>query len=529
MKLEETNLAPVVLFVFNRADHTRRTLEALEQNYLSKDTILYVYSDGAKNNATQDEILAIEDTRSVLREKTWCKEIHIIESEINKGLALSVVDGVSEIINKHGKIIVLEDDIITEIGFLTYMNQMLNLYIDNQKVMHISAYMYPVQVEIKPSTFVLNILSCWGWATWKRAWDHYDPDVDNHLKKIGEKPENINKFNIEGHAHFYEQLLLNRDNKINTWAVKWYASWLFSEGVSIFPNKSLVQNIGHDGTGENCGENSIFKVETKKELLVDNIVLLEETSLRKEVDLFFENNFSIIPKKYPDSFLKKVKTKLKLRIKSFVYKVFPELNRLKLLSRLDDNINFLSNSSNQCHISLKSKIYPPFKLNNSSIGDYSYVAPNSIINRTEIGKFCSIGPNLISGWGKHPIDGISTSPMFYSTEKQNGFTLTNENKVEEVSSIFIGNDVFIGMNVTILDGVSIGHGAVIGAGAVVSKDIPAYAVAIGNPIRIIKYRFEESEIEKLLNTEWWNWEEEKLKKVESNFFDLNTFLNKTKV
>ena len=75
MKLEETNLAPVVLFVFNRADHTRRTLEALEQNYLSKDTILYVYSDGAKNNATQDEILAIEDTRNVLREKTWCKEV----------------------------------------------------------------------------------------------------------------------------------------------------------------------------------------------------------------------------------------------------------------------------------------------------------------------------------------------------------------------------------------------------------------------------------------------------------------------
>ena len=174
------------------------------------------------------------------------------------------------------------------------------------------------------------------------------------------------------------------------------------------------------------------------------------------------------------------------------------------------------------------KLYPPHFIIDSKIGKHTYISKNAIITLTEIGKFCSIGPNLLCGWGIHPINGISTSPMFYSTQKQNGHTLTKENKVEERKKVIIGNDVFIGMNVTILDGVVIGDGAVIGASTLVSKNVPPYAVVVGNPMRIIKYRFSEPIIKELIELKWWEMDEEGLKLVEENFFEIDDFLAKAK-
>lgn len=172
----------------------------------------------------------------------------------------------------------------------------------------------------------------------------------------------------------------------------------------------------------------------------------------------------------------------------------------------------------------KVKIYEPSSISNTEIGDYSYIACNSNISYAKIGKFCSIGPNLLCGWGIHPVTGISTHPMFYSTKKQNGFSLSNDDKIEERKEIIIGNDVFIGANVTILDGVKIGNGAIIGAGAVVIHDIPDYAIAVGVPAKVKKYRFNKKTISKLNQLEWWNWEYNKLQKIEENFFNVKGLL-----
>lgn len=185
-------------------------------------------------------------------------------------------------------------------------------------------------------------------------------------------------------------------------------------------------------------------------------------------------------------------------------------------------VSRLENSS----IGKNVRINEKYIIDNTKIEDYTYIAFNSIISETIIGKFCSIGPNFVCGWGIHPINGISTAPMFYSTQKQNGVTLSLTDKIEERKKIHIGNDVFIGANVTILDGVSIGDGAVIGAGSVVSKDIPAYAIAVGCPINIIKYRFEQNQIDKLLKIKWWDFPEVKLIDVEKSFFDVNLFIEK---
>lgn len=163
-------------------------------------------------------------------------------------------------------------------------------------------------------------------------------------------------------------------------------------------------------------------------------------------------------------------------------------------------------------------------LTDVEIGDYSYLCDNAVVSNTTIGKFCSIGPNFTCGWGAHPTDGISTSPVFYSKDAR--YTFSAENKINEHAPISIGNDVFIGANVTVLEGVSIGDGAIIGAGAVVSKDIPPYAIAVGCPIQIKKYRMTEDQIAAMQRIQWWNFDDNQLQDVESMFFDVDAFIER---
>lgn len=159
-------------------------------------------------------------------------------------------------------------------------------------------------------------------------------------------------------------------------------------------------------------------------------------------------------------------------------------------------------------------VYAPYFVRNVQIGDYTYLARNAQVANTTIGKFCSIGRNFTCGLGIHPTDGISTHPMFY------------RGKQAEYKPVSIGNDVFIGVNVTVLDGVTIGDGAIIGAGAVVSKDIPPYAIAVGCPIEIKRYRLTEKQIESMERIQWWNWDDNKLHEIRDMFNDIDAFIAK---
>ena len=156
----------------------------------------------------------------------------------------------------------------------------------------------------------------------------------------------------------------------------------------------------------------------------------------------------------------------------------------------------------------------PYDLHNVQLGDYSFFAKNARVTKATIGKFCSIGPNFCCGLGIHPTNGISTHKKFYSGD------------IVEYIPITIGNDVFIGANVTVLDGVTIGDGAVIGAGAVVSRDIPPYAIAVGCPIEIKRYRLTEKQIAAMERIQWWNWDEEKLQDIRGMFHDIDGFIKK---
>ena len=217
-----------------------------------------------------------------------------------------------------------------------------------------------------------------------------------------------------------------------------------------------------------------------------------------------------------------MKTVIRKIFNFFFLRLFPEA---RFLTEKETNTWLIRSSFSNSEIEQDTKLCSPSRVLNAKIGRYTYIAQNSYISETTIGKFCSIGPNFLCGWGIHPLNGISTSPMFYSTMKQNGTTLSQSNKVEERKNIVIGNDVFIGANVVVLDGVTIGNGAVIGAGAVVSKNIPPYAIAIGVPIQILKYRMTEEQRNEMLKIKWWEFDDDKLKNVEKYFFDIDKFIS----
>ncbi|MBO8460058.1 MAG: glycosyltransferase [Bacteroidetes bacterium] len=505
MDMDKMNLAPIVLFVYNRPLHTEQTLMALQKNDFASESELFIFADGPKENAAVEQIEKIDEVRKIIRKKQWCGKVHIIESEVNKGLADSIVRGVTEIVNRYGKIIVLEDDVVVQKGFLRYMNDALNIYDEEERVMHISAYMYPHSCKKISETFFYNLpYPGGGWATWKRAWKYFCNDANDLYKYFNEN--NLwEDFNTAGSDYLQYQLEANIRGELKTWFVKWHASILMKNGLTLYPHRSLTHNIGFDASGVHCGQTNKFDgpLVSRVKVVKSNPICSKEG---REIILDFYKRLNQPTQR---TFFQRIRDYLKRKLKVRNSSNIVHQNVIHN-NRLGRNVVLASGS----------------KIFNSNIKDYTYISLNANISDTQIGKFCSIGPNLLCGWGIHPTNGISTAPMFYSTMKQNGITYSQTDKIEERKRITIGNDVFIGANVTILDGVTVGDGAIIGAGAVVSKDIPPYAIAVGCPIKIIRYRFTEEQIDALLRIQWWNWDVVDLKEVERMFFDVDAFIMK---
>ncbi len=244
------SLAPIVLFVYNRPWHTEQTLNALMQNELASESVLYIYADGPKENSSKEELQKIEDTRQIIRKQTYCKETFIIESTTNKGLSNSVIDGVTTIVNKYGKIIVLEDDLVTATGFLKFMNTALKRYENEEKVMQIAGYFFPIKkIKKRNTSFFLPMATSWGWGTWKRAWHRFDP-IATGYQELKNHPALAKKFDLND-SYPYSKMLFQQMEKhiIDSWAIRWWWIMFRENGITLFPDCSLINNIGYDSEG----------------------------------------------------------------------------------------------------------------------------------------------------------------------------------------------------------------------------------------------------------------------------------------
>lgn len=181
------------------------------------------------------------------------------------------------------------------------------------------------------------------------------------------------------------------------------------------------------------------------------------------------------------------------------------------------NVSLFALVDNRSRVAARARVYRFAKLRNTTVGDYTYIAPESSFNNSTIGKFCSIAWGVKAGMGRHPVNYISTSPVFYAQRNALGTAFALQDSFEEYYPVVIGNDVWIGAETLIMDGVTVGDGAIIAAKSLVNRDVPPYAVVGGIPARVIKYRFEPDIIEKLLEMKWWNWSDDQLRRSAGAF------------
>lgn len=305
------SLAPIILFVYNRPWHTRQTIEALQKNKLADQSDLIIYSDAEKN---AQDCLQVNEVRNYLKTVSGFKSVSIIERDHNWGLAASIIDGVTQLCNSHDQVIVLEDDIITSKGFLNYMNNALSLYAEDEKVMHISGYMFQVEEPYElPETFFYRVPSCWGWATWKRSWEHFEPDAANLFERINMSKKNYD-FDIENSYAYSEMLQMQASGKLNSWAIRWYASVFLNNGLCLHPNKSFTNNIGMDGSGTHCGTSNSYEIlDLKEDSSINAKLKLEENQIALQKIKNF--NKSKLPHFYRRFVRKIIKTTQKILLK----------------------------------------------------------------------------------------------------------------------------------------------------------------------------------------------------------------------
>jgi len=247
--------APIALFVYNRPEHTRATLESLARNRLADRSTLWIFADGPPEAASPELRESIARVRRAIRESRWCRHVEICESPTNRGLAASIIAGVSRVCDEKGRAIVLEDDLETSPGFLEYMNAALDRYSDEPRVHQVSGF--NVRMPLLPpaaATGFLRVTTSWGWATWQTSWRHYDDDAAGLLERV--RAKDPVGFDLGGTSFHLEELERNVCGDLRTWAVRWYASVFARDGLALYPRRTLVRNLGFDGSGVHCHDDS---------------------------------------------------------------------------------------------------------------------------------------------------------------------------------------------------------------------------------------------------------------------------------
>lgn len=280
------NFAPIALFVYNRPWHTRQTVEALLANVEASQTKLYVFSDAPRNLS---ESQAVAEVRSYIRSIIGFKSITIVERELNFGLAKSIIDGVTSVCDEHDRIIVVEDDLVTSPFFLDFINKALDFYEREDRVISIAGYSYPIKGRIDSSTYFVKGTNCWGWATWKRGWDQFDADGRRLLAQLSQR-KLTREFDVNGSYSYTNMLRGQVSGKNDSWAIRWHASAFLRNRLTLLPSKSLVRNIGLDGSGRHCSriDPNPFEVELSVQPVpVETIPIEENIQILISLEAYF--------------------------------------------------------------------------------------------------------------------------------------------------------------------------------------------------------------------------------------------------
>lgn len=283
---------PICLFVYNRYEHTKKTVESLSKVRGAKESSIYIFSDGPK---TRDDEEAVKNVRKYIKSIDGFKSIHIVESNYNKGLAKSVIDGVGFLINEFGQIIVIEDDLEFSIDFLEFMNQTLKLYKNNKDVWSISGYTANIKIphNYKEDVYFVKRGCSWGWATWKDRWDSIDWTCSDY-ESFRKDKKKVKDFNQTGTEMIY-MMDLQMEGYIDSWAIRWcYEQWKQGK-YTVYPTKSKVLNNGSDSSGTHSGYTNKFDTtldNRNKNLNLPNDII-KNKSIEKNFKRFYSNNIKI--------------------------------------------------------------------------------------------------------------------------------------------------------------------------------------------------------------------------------------------
>jgi hypothetical protein len=272
------NRAPIALFVYNRPRHTQATLAALRANTLAPQSDLYVFSDAPRKPETAQSVAQVRES---LRSIDGFKSVTVVERASNMGLAASITEGLNGLCERHGRAIVVEDDLATSPHFLDYMNAALARYEPEERVMQISGHMFAASLATADDAIFLPFITSWGWATWARAWRHYDP-LALQYPRLLEDPALRKRFDLDGHYPYFRMLQAQQHGKINSWAIRWYLSVFFRNGLALYPKKSLVRNLGFDGSGVNCAVSDFAQSELDPDFRVNVMPVAVETTAEIE-------------------------------------------------------------------------------------------------------------------------------------------------------------------------------------------------------------------------------------------------------
>ena len=293
--------APITLFVYNRPQFTLRTLQALSQNELAAESELFIYADGAKANANPAQLAAIAEVRKVIRSENWCKKVTIIESEVNMGLAPSIIRGVTETVNKYGKVIVIEDDVVVSKYFLRFMNEGLEKYKDVNNVFSLGSWNY--YYNTAPSdTYFIGLPDTIAWASWKRAWDHFEPDTQKIYDQL-KAGDLLHEFNLNGRFPYENMIKHQLEGKVNSWAIRWTATVFLNKSLALYPARSLSKHIGFgaDSTHVKTADYNEDLVLADTPIQIEDIPLVNDTAA---IDAFINFEKHIRPLK--TSYTKKI-------------------------------------------------------------------------------------------------------------------------------------------------------------------------------------------------------------------------------